>query len=539
VEDLPGRREGGVPSYLPFLLILLVAFASLPVVHVVPSSYDYAERALAPSSKSPLGHIGGQELAVSSNGNRTYSLGALHEKIPDKSRVAARALAKGLPTHFDWRDYAGQNWMTSVRDQGGCGSCVAFGAVAAVEGQFKIQANNPAWGIDLSEAHLFSCGGGLCSYGWWVSSALDYLQANGTPDEACSPYRGWDVPCTSSCSDWRSRAYKISSWNWVATDPSSIETALQSGPLVATFDVYTDFFSYTGGIYYHTWGGLEGGHAVAIVGYDSIQQYWTAKNSWGPSWGDGGYFKIGFGQVGIEQEVASVRASIVTATTTVALPQTSISYAYGTTTKTSTSYTSTSTLTSTIPTVTTVVLVPLTTTSVVQSIQYLTSILTMTVTSYTGTRTSTSEIPTVTTVALVPLGMTAIVQSIQYLTSILTTTVTSHTGTETSTSTVVVPTTVVLLPSTATSTIESIQYLTSTSTTTVTNYTNTSTSTGTSVVYTTVTVSQGGAGADASSPLAYLGFMSVLAIMASHGVTAGRSWRRLQDRHLANITKAI
>jgi hypothetical protein len=44
---------------------------------------------------------------------------------------------------------------------------------------------------------------------------------------------------------------------------------------------------------------------------------------------------------------------------------------------------------------------------------------------------------------------------------------------------------------------------------------------------------------DASSPLAYLGFVSLLAITASHGVTAGRSWRRLQDRHLANIAKGI
>ena len=535
MKDLPGKREGGVPSYLPFLLILLVAFASLPVVHVAPSSYDYAERALAPSSKSPLDHIGGQELSVSSNGNRTYSLGALHEKIPDKSRVAARALAKGLPTHFDWRNYAGQNWMTSVKDQGSCGSCVAFGSVAAVEGQFKIQANSPTWDIDLSEAHLFSCGGGSCQEGWYVSSALNYLQTYGTPDEACSPYQAGNLKCSNSCPDWQSRAFKLSSWNWVAADPSSIETALQSGPLVATFDVYTDFFSYTSGIYYYTWGGLEGGHAVAIVGYDSIQQYWIAKNSWGPSWGDGGYFKIGFGQVGIEQEVASVRTSIVTATTTVALPQTSTSYAYGTTTKTSTSYTSTSTSTSTIPTVTTVVLVPLTVTSIVQSIEYLTSILSTTVTSYTDTQASTSTIVVPTTVVLVPSTVTSTALSTQFLTSTRATTVTSYTSTETSTSTILVPTTVVLvpltatstdqsvqylnstatttvtsytdtqtvtstiptvttvvlLPSTATSTIESTEYLTSTSTTTVTNYTSTSTSTSAAVAYTTVTILQG------------------------------------------------
>ena len=259
--------------------------------------------------------------------------------------------------------------------------------------------------------------------------------------------------------------------------------------------------------------------------------------------------------------------STVTVTVTRTLTESSTSYLYRTTTTTTTSYTSTTTSTSTIPTVTTVILVPLTITSTAQGTQFLTSVLTTTVTDYTSTTTSMSTIPT--TVALVASTVTSIVQSIQYLTSILGTTVTNYTGTQTSTSTVVVPTTVVLVPSTVTSTAQSTQfltstsattvtnytstetststilvpttivlvpltatstdqstrYLTSTSTTTVTNYTNTSTSTSTSVVYTTVTVSQGGAGADVSSPLAYLGFISLLAITAGHRVTAGRSWR--------------
>jgi hypothetical protein len=41
-----------------------------------------------------------------------------------------------------------------------------------------------------------------------------------------------------------------------------------------------------------------GGHAVTVVGWDANQQYWIAKNSWGTSGGENGYFKIGFNQVG-------------------------------------------------------------------------------------------------------------------------------------------------------------------------------------------------------------------------------------------------
>jgi len=461
---------------------------------------------------------------------RTHGLGWLREDIPADARVTP-VVAAALPTHFDWRQKDGYNWMTSVKNQASCGSCVAFAAVGATEGQLRIQAYNPSWGVDLSEQHLFSCGGGSCSYGWYISSALNYLRNYGTPDESCSPYRAQSgqASCSNSCSDWQSRAFKISSWNWISSSPSAIEAALMNGPLVAAFDVYTDFFYYNGGVYHYTWGSLEGGHAIVIVGYDSNEQYWIVKNSWG-NWGEGGYFRIGFGEVGIEQEVASIRASTVTATVTAALTRTSTSYAYGTTTRTSTSYTSTSTTTSTIPTVATVVLVPLTVTSTMQSIQYLTSILTTTVTSYSSTEASTSTIPTVTTVVLVPLAVTSMVQSIQYLTSILTTTVTSYTGTETSTSTIVVPTTVTMGPST--STVETTQVLTSTgttmvtgyTTTTVTSYTGTETSTSTSVVYTTVTILQG----PSPFPSASLPGVSIGTLPAGYE-TSGLAWHsRLQ-----------
>jgi C1A family cysteine protease len=33
-----------------------------------------------------------------------------------------------------------------------------------------------------------------------------------------------------------------------------------------------------------------GGHAVLAVGYDDAAQTFTVRNSWGPAWGDAGYF---------------------------------------------------------------------------------------------------------------------------------------------------------------------------------------------------------------------------------------------------------
>jgi len=51
---------------------------------------------------------------------------------------------------------------------------------------------------------------------------------------------------------------------------------------------------YNGGVYHHVTGALQGGHAIEIVGYGGTgsSSYWLVKNSWGPSWGSGGFFKI-------------------------------------------------------------------------------------------------------------------------------------------------------------------------------------------------------------------------------------------------------
>jgi hypothetical protein len=194
----------------------------------------------------------------------------------------------------------------------------------------------------------------------------------------------------------------------------------------------------------------------------------------------------------------------------------------------------------------------LTVTSIVRSIQFLTSILTATVTSYTGTQASTSTIVVPTTVTIGPSTSTQMVQTTQVLTSTGTTTVTgyttttltSYTGTQTSTSMVVVPTTVTLGPSTMTTTVQTTQVLTSTgtatatgyTTTTVSSYTATTTSTGTSVVYTTVTKSGAGA-AGASSPVAYLGFISLLAVTVGRRVTARRGWKIPRPRSRSRMQR--
>jgi hypothetical protein len=68
----------------------------------------------------------------------------------------------------------------------------------------------------------------------------------------------------------------------------------ENGPVVASFDVYEDFFSYSGGVYQHVTGSRIGGNVGLIVGWgnDGTVDYWIVKHCWGTWWGDGGYFLI-------------------------------------------------------------------------------------------------------------------------------------------------------------------------------------------------------------------------------------------------------
>lgn len=266
---------------------------------------------------------------------------------------------------------------------------------------------------------------------------------------------------------------------------------------------------------------LEKNPNLAQAGIRSI--ILGSANCLGGKYGSCPNIKIGYGRVDALSAILNTAGGNRTVTSTV----TSTSDLPVTITTTVTSYTSTSTVTSTVPSFTTVVLFPLTVTSIIESIQYLTSILTTTVTSYTGTELSTSTVMVPQTVTVSPSTVTETVESTQVLTSTntstvtsyTTTTATSYTGTETVTSNVPAVTTVVLVPQTVTATVPGTQLVTSTTATTTTSYADTSTSTITSLVYTTVTASGGGG---ASSPLMYLGFLSLLAVTVGHKVAAGK-----------------
>ena len=203
------------------------------------------------------------------------------------------------PATLDYRNYNGNDFVTPVRNQGNCGSCWAFGTTAALESQVLMSGGVSS--LDLAEQILISCSGAGNCNGGYIDYASNFIQNTGLPLEVTFPNTDTNNNCSNAAPNWQSSTYATNGWVWVATTAptvTSLKSALASyGPLVTTMEVYSDFFSYNGGVYSYVSGTLQGGHAVELIGYDDVNQCFIVKNSWGTNWGESGFFRIAYSQV--------------------------------------------------------------------------------------------------------------------------------------------------------------------------------------------------------------------------------------------------
>jgi len=217
--------------------------------------------------------VGGLKTEVGSYGCKTFTSGA-----------------SGAPATVDWRN---KGAVTSVKDQGQCGSCWTFSATGAIEGAWAISMGQL---VDLSEQELVDCATGV-SYGshgcngGQMEGAFKFVIAKGQCTLASYPYTAKEGTCQkctavahiSYCSDVK------------PNDQVSMKAAVAQQPVAVAIEADTRYFqSYSGGILTSSSCGTSLDHGVLTVGYgeENGQKYWLVKNSWGTTWGDKGYVKI-------------------------------------------------------------------------------------------------------------------------------------------------------------------------------------------------------------------------------------------------------
>ncbi|PIA37395.1 hypothetical protein AQUCO_03000173v1, partial [Aquilegia coerulea] len=251
--------------------------------------------------------------ALNRAGNRTYTLSvnAFADQTNDEFK-AARNGYKGLcspanptdassfryenvtavPSSMDWRK---KGAVTPVKDQGQCGSCWAFSAVAAMEGVTQLKSGKL---ISLSEQELVDCdtkGVDQGCQGGEMDDAFDFIQHNkGLATETTYPYKGVDSTCNTK--EAASHAAQISGHEDVpANSEIALLKAVASQPIAVAIDAGgLDFQFYSSGVFTGQCG-TDLDHGVAAVGYgvsDDGMKYWLVKNSWGVGWGESGYIRM-------------------------------------------------------------------------------------------------------------------------------------------------------------------------------------------------------------------------------------------------------
>uniref|UniRef100_A0A0E0M2X7 Uncharacterized protein n=1 Tax=Oryza punctata TaxID=4537 RepID=A0A0E0M2X7_ORYPU len=238
-----------------------------------------------------------------------------HVAIPQISNTCSADIAMPgessgdiLPKSVDWRK---KGAVVEVKNQGDCGSCWAFSAVAAIEGINKIKNGEL---VSLSEQELVDCDDEAVGCGGgYMSWAFEFVVGNhGLTTEASYPYHAANGACQAA--KLNQSAVSIAGYrNVTPSSEHELARAAAAQPVSVAVDAGSFMFQLYGSGVYTGPCTADVNHGVTVVGYGEAEpttdagadgeKYWIVKNSWGPEWGDAGYILM-------QRDVAGVASGL-------------------------------------------------------------------------------------------------------------------------------------------------------------------------------------------------------------------------------------
>ncbi|KAF8822608.1 cathepsin CPC1, partial [Cardiosporidium cionae] len=283
----------------------------------------------------------------------------------ETARILPKHFSWGDP--FTDGNFRKLNIIPAAAQQGECGSCYAIAAAYVLHHRFNIAAekltgkplNSFPIKSTLSPQSILSCS----FYNQGCEGGYPYLVAKhakeiGIPEQHCMNYDADDhVPClltknnafpvfaqlndkSSSNACMQNSRWYVRDYGYVGGcyecggcngEKNIMEELYHSGPVVAAYDAPRELLAYSTGIFdsekpnhmrvcddptgcdKNLSGWEYTNHALAIIGWGEEKspttgenkKYWIVRNSWGPNWGQEGYFKLLRGKNigGIENQV--------------------------------------------------------------------------------------------------------------------------------------------------------------------------------------------------------------------------------------------
>lgn len=224
------------------------------------------------------------------------------------------------PSNVDWRF---TDAVTSIKNQGQCGSCWAFSATEAIESQLSLTSGGK-YNLELSPQQVASCTPAPAQgcNGGFTEAAYDYVKSvKGLANSFFIPYeqslteQGNTKACPSDKVSAIGGMYQqlqggyaaVSGFSY-ATKPcnegscahqdlDALAAALEESPVSVCVNAGT-WNDYTGGVMTSAACGSMGAedqdHCVMAVGFNATAPtpYWIVRNSWADTWGEQGYIYL-------------------------------------------------------------------------------------------------------------------------------------------------------------------------------------------------------------------------------------------------------